>query len=550
MSQELAKAGLALSDLGQEMVHARAANEDRLATALRIVNERKDKIRSAREALAKASAAREQVDPSRLPAEWAARLTLFDETEPTLRAALDMIELAPQLFGMDGSRLYLVLAQNETELRPTGGFITAAGYVGLDHGRVITMEMRDSYGFDDFSKEYPWPPEPIREYMAADMWLLRDANWSPDFPSSAQTAADLFKVGTGLQVDGVVALDQFLIQYLLEALGPIDVPTDQGVQQVAAGNFREWMYQRWEPDAGQRQDHDWWLKRKSFVSDLTQSLRTKLEQMKDANLLPVAKALYRALMEKHLAIYSQDHAVADQLGPLGWDGHVDRTYPDYLMVVEANIGFNKASASIERQLSYQLELEPGGKGNASVALIYQNKSRVGSDSCDPASRYDPVYTAMMNRCYWNYLRLIVPSTAVLKSAPDTIVSGKYLLRGQPSTGSTDAEPMGENRQSWGHLFLIEPGGKVNLEYVYELPAAAVDQGDGLWTYRLKLQKQPGLRRLPSSVQIVIPKDATIVQAEPRPSSLAGQALSYTFDLAQDQTIVIKYSLSGAKPGGK
>jgi len=44
--------------------------------------------------------------------------------------------------------------------------------------------------------------------------------------------------------------------------------------------------------------------------------------------------------------------------------------------------------------------------------------------------------------------------------------------------------------------------------------------------------------------------ASVVQVEPLPGGQAGQALSYTFDLAQDQTIVIKYSLSGAKPGGK
>src|SRR5262249_16877387 len=49
----------------------------------------------------------------------------------------------PELLGAQGTRSYLLIAQNEDELRPTGGFISAAGMLTLEHGKLSSLEFMD-----------------------------------------------------------------------------------------------------------------------------------------------------------------------------------------------------------------------------------------------------------------------------------------------------------------------------------------------------------------------------------------------------------------------
>jgi hypothetical protein len=86
-------------------------------------------------------------------------------------------------------RTYLILAQNSDELRATGGFISAAGVVRLENGRITDMKLTDSYAVDDLDQPHPLAPGPLAEQMGAQILLLRDSNWSPDFPASAEVAS-------------------------------------------------------------------------------------------------------------------------------------------------------------------------------------------------------------------------------------------------------------------------------------------------------------------------------------------------------------------------
>ncbi len=42
--------------------------------------------------------------------------------------------------------------------------------------------------------------------MGIDLWVFRDSNWSPDFPTAARQAVALYRPGQPVSVDGVVAL--------------------------------------------------------------------------------------------------------------------------------------------------------------------------------------------------------------------------------------------------------------------------------------------------------------------------------------------------------
>ena len=85
------------------------------------------------------------------------------------------------------NKKYLIVLQNQYELRPTGGFISAYGILKFRFFLPISFEIKDS--FTVAGHEYIVPPEPMGKLLA-DPWYqghtFRDANWNPDFAQSAQ----------------------------------------------------------------------------------------------------------------------------------------------------------------------------------------------------------------------------------------------------------------------------------------------------------------------------------------------------------------------------
>ncbi|TSC63454.1 MAG: Uncharacterized protein G01um101493_432 [Microgenomates group bacterium Gr01-1014_93] len=111
----------------------------------------------------------------------------------------DALEIAPSALGLNGPKNYLLLFQNDKEIRPTGGFITAFAFLKIDKGQITTSVSDDIYRLDERllatceSKICPLkPPSPIIRYLpevsgqARQAWSMRDSNISPDIPTSAK----------------------------------------------------------------------------------------------------------------------------------------------------------------------------------------------------------------------------------------------------------------------------------------------------------------------------------------------------------------------------
>ncbi len=138
---------------------------------------------------------------------------------------LQMARLAPRLLGAvgNGKQSYMILVQNEDELRPTGGFLTAVGLLEVENGKIINITFESSDMVDDFSKPYPKSPWQLDEYMMAEILLFRDSNWFTDFPTTVEWAEFLYAYTRSKDVDGVITVDQHVVQELLKIVGPIEV---------------------------------------------------------------------------------------------------------------------------------------------------------------------------------------------------------------------------------------------------------------------------------------------------------------------------------------
>ena len=154
--------------------------------------------------------------------------TRVERYAPLLDTYLAASDRVPSILGWDGPRRYLILTQDPAELRPTGGFIGSYGTISFDHGAITEHRFQDVAPLD-----VPWdypriePPQELSDYLLgpSQPWQFADANWSPDFPTSARDALRLYTNESGDDaLDGVLAITTYTIDELLKATGPVDVP--------------------------------------------------------------------------------------------------------------------------------------------------------------------------------------------------------------------------------------------------------------------------------------------------------------------------------------
>ncbi len=149
----------------------------------------------------------------------------------------DALEIAPEALGQSAPKNYLILFQNDKEIRPTGGFITAYTFLRLDKGHISTTVSDDIYRLDEKllatceSKVCPLtPPAPIVKYLPEvsgkprSAWSLRDSNISPDLPTAASEFERIYQlIGEGLPFDGIITIDTQVVEELINVTGPVDV---------------------------------------------------------------------------------------------------------------------------------------------------------------------------------------------------------------------------------------------------------------------------------------------------------------------------------------
>ena len=354
------------------------------------------------------AAARAQTDAATLSPQVAGYLSRLDRYLPWFETAVDGALLAPELLGADGPRTYLILAQNNHELRPTGGFISGVGELTVEDGRLVSLTFSDSYAVDNLGVPHDLTPADFQDVLSGQLWFIRDANWDADFPTSASRAMEIYARDRGTQTDGVIALDLAALQLLVDALGPLQVPginepvTGQGVVQV--------IQEQWGGPVGDGWK-EWWLHRKDFMGQIASATMARLSGGGSIQPTRVAQALKQAIDEKHLLLYVADPQAGRLLRERNWDGSLPDPWSssDVLLVVDTNVGFNKVNPNIERAIEYQVDLGAEGKPLARLAVSYQNRSKQPVGSCIQEARYGDSYADMMDRCYWNYLRVYVPA---------------------------------------------------------------------------------------------------------------------------------------------
>lgn len=474
-------------------------------------------VKEAQQSLAGAMRARQQLDLAALSPSRRAMLERLDRWLPLWQIGLNALESAPALLGADRPRTYLLIAQNSDELRATGGFISGVMSIQVADGLITVGQFRDSFAVDNWSQLHPAPPDPLRKYMYAGVLAFRDANWSPDFPTTARQLQEIYRIDNNVRVDGVIAITLQMVPTLLEATGPMTVEGYDGrVDGVnAVGKIRAY----WASPAGQTPSSNWWSHRKDFVGDLMQAMMQRLITG-EVDRTRLAGALLDAVISKDLLLYASEADIAP-IGKL-------HTGPgDALMIVDSNVGFNKVDASIERRVSYAVSLENPDAPRARVAITYTNLSPSIEAFCVHQPLYWQSYADLQQGCYWDYVRVVAPAGSRLVQA----------------TGLRDAsaEEPAEDRAVFGGYFVLERGETRVVTFEYDLPPDVLDQSH----YLLHLEKQPGKETVPVSVQVTLPRGHSAIFSPAARSD--GNRLELEVSLDRDRELEIRLERDGT-PG--
>ncbi|MBW3078669.1 DUF4012 domain-containing protein [Bifidobacterium simiiventris] len=160
--------------------------------------------------------------------------TALDSAKGKLGQLSDLVDLGsrvanalPPMMNLDPNaadaspRTYLVLVQNNAEIRTTGGIAGAWGLMHVDQGKL---------SIDEFQTDYHTWDEPVLALTAEERTLFsdnlgryrQDVNFTPEFPRSAQLAAEMWRQMYGQQdIDGVLSIDPVVLQNLLKVTGGV-----------------------------------------------------------------------------------------------------------------------------------------------------------------------------------------------------------------------------------------------------------------------------------------------------------------------------------------
>ncbi len=272
------------------------------------------------------------------------------------------VDLAPQLLGADGPRRYFIAFTTPAEVRGHGGFMgnwaelsAVDGRLAITHfGRTLDLNRVDGTrtvtGPEDWLDQWGSYGFTSGPGSATEPEPWSNVTISPEFPSTAQVIAELYPQSGGDEIDGVFAMDPYVLEALLRLTGPISIAgSDTPLSDANVAQFL--LVDQYEIDDSPAR-----------VDLLDEVARATIGQVLGGDLpnpTVVARELGPAAAQGHLAgwsrnldeqrLFEQVNLSASLPDPAGGDGYA---------VVLNNAGANKLDVYLDRSISYDATVDP------------------------------------------------------------------------------------------------------------------------------------------------------------------------------------------------
>ena len=401
-------------------------------------------------------------------------------------ALQEFMVFAPYFFPISGFPLeknYLLLFQNDSEARPTGGFITSYVKLKFRFG-IPSFEMNDVYSLNGYKDDiYREPPYPIKELFSPDTfykgYAFHDANFSPDFPTSCETLMQFLKDDENMKdtFDGCIAINSSLLERMLEIVGPITV---RGTEVTS-----DTVYYTLESIVMNVDKHNLEevAKRKGVLREVMSAI-----QKKAGINLPIYFRLMTMMGQqadqKEILFHFSNPKLESLVEKRQWNGRVFSPIEvgqngDLVQVVETNLGGRKSDRYISKTIDHTLTVTSEFDDKQRRKII--GETRVGL-------RHLGYLNEPISNVYQGYLRWYLPKDAQVLSEDKEL---------------TVTEELGY--KVVGKIVRVNPQTEGTFTLQYQLPYTLLDTGK-LTTY---IYKQPGSVRTQYRVSTVFPGEYTV-----------------------------------------
>ena len=436
---------------------------------------------------------------------------------------ISFLELLLPLVGHPSENRYLVVLQNSDELRATGGFLGTIGYVRVKSADTKEMRFDDVYAIDN-PVSGVWkdvPPAPLAKHLGVPAWFLRDRNWSPDFPTSAEDMMKTYlaeralkATGTTDYLDGVIAFTPEFFEDLLRFTGPV---TAEGKTFTAENFFDQLQYDTEQGFLNQGIPVE---QRKDIVLKLGDELFKKLMQQSTDRLPVLLDLLTDNLAKKNAMFYLRDPRTRSLLDARGWTGRAAGTPSDYLWVIDSNLAALKTDGKMVKEVKYGVDLSTG---LATVTLRYRNTVQA--------------ITWRYTR-YRDYVRVYVPEGSELISTEGAMAKDKNQSGGRVEPGTVDVfKDLGKT--VFGAFWALEPGETRELRFTYRLPPRVLEAMRAGGGYELLVQRQPGNQsRL--TLDHALGKNVRAAEPPEAQAQFGDQRYQLSLPLDRDRTFRVRF----------
>ncbi len=340
-----------------------------------------------------------KVEPASLPADYQSQFQQLNDLLPAANAvfqnAAEISLFASDWLGAKEPQRYLLIFQNNNELRPSGGFIGSIAEVDIKNGKIQNFYLPPGgvYDLQGNLKTLLASPKPL--WLLNANWQLQDSNWFFDFPTTAQKVMWFYEKSGGPTVDGVVAVNSQILPKLLAITGPIDLPEFN--LKLDANNVINELQQEVEVNYNRENNQP-----KKVLAALLPILIQKLEALPPQDFFNIFSLVHNSLQVRDIQLYHQQPDLQAKIKHFGFGGEVQNADYDYLAVVDTNIGGGKTDQVISSQVLLTTNINANGEVINTLKIIKQHNG----DLAD----YFTGHT------YQDYLRVYVPYGSKLLTA--------------------------------------------------------------------------------------------------------------------------------------
>lgn len=397
--------------------------------------------------------------------------TLADDGVGIIDEARPLIKVLPELLGEPTEKKYLILFQNDKEIRPTGGFLTAYAVFRVNKGVIHVENSEDIYTLDDSipNAKKEKAPEPIATYLPkVPQFNLRDTNLSPDFQESMKAFRNLYKeAGRYKEVDGIIGVDTHVLVSVMNILGDVVVGEKTYSTKIDPRCDCPQVIYELEESADRPIGDFRSTERKSIIGDLMYEIMNKaFSSSPKLYWGPLIQTGFLEIAQKHVLFSLENSDAQKGILAVNAGGKIVPFDGDYFHLNEANFGGAKSNLFTDQKVEQKYSVSSDGTITKTVTVNYKNPHEPSDCNLERGG-------LCLNAPWRDWFRVYVPKGAKLIDSSGSEVKVKTY----DDLGKTVFE---------GFL-TVRPLGIGRLTLIYILPFK-LEKGSPL---PVLIQKQPG-----------------------------------------------------------